>query len=164
MKALRKAYQSIDIFNSDQTSAKLAKGSESDLTITFGKARKVQIAVKWGEEKFTMSYNRDNQIMTLDRSGMKLGGNGIRKFTDGKNTDVELSVRNFKLFANLDLQFDLFVDRSAIELFLQNGEEACSLLIYPEDKNATPTLEITADNALEKVSGKIYELGALQHK
>ena len=95
---------------------------------------------------------------------MKLGGNGIRKFTDGKNTDVELSTRKFKLFANLDLQFDLFVDRSAIEIFLQNGEEACSMLIYPEDKNATPTLEITGDKEIENISGKIYELGALQYK
>lgn len=164
IKALRKSHQSIDIANTAETSAKLPKGSESDLTVTFGKARNVTVAVKWGAEKFTMSYSRDKQIMTLDRSGMKLGGNGIRKFTDGKNTDVELSTRKFKLFANLDLQFRLFVDRSAIELFLQNGEEACSLLIYPEDKEVAPVLEITADNTLEKVSGKIYELGELNYK
>jgi beta-fructofuranosidase len=163
MKALRKDFQSIDVFNTAQTSANLAKGSESELSIKFGAARKVQIAVKWGKEKFTMSYNRDTQIMTLDRSGMKLGGNGIRPFSDGKNTDVELSIRKFKLFANLDLQFRLFVDRSAIEVFLQNGEEACSMLIYPEN-DVAPVLEITGDKAIENISGKIFELAGLNYK
>ena len=164
MKNLRKDSQNIDVANTAATSANLGRGSESDLTVTFGAARKVTVAVKWGEEKFTMTYNRDDQTMTLDRSGMKLGGNGIRKFTDGKNTDVELSTRKFKLFANLNLQFDLFVDRSAIEVFFQDGEEVASMLIYPENKDINPVLEITGDKEIEKVSGKIYELGALNWK
>ncbi len=163
MKALRKDFQNVDVFNTANVSANLAKGSESELDITFGAARKVEIAVKWGEEKFTMTYERDTQTILLDRRGMKLGGRGIRKFTDGKNTDVELGFRKFKLFANLDLQFRLFVDRSAIEVFLQNGEEACSMLIYPESDEA-PKLEINGDAPLEKVSGKIYELGGLNYK
>ena len=164
MKNLRKDCQNVDVFNTTATSATLAKGSESDLKITFGKARKVEVAVKWGDEKFIMNYNRDTQILTLDRNGMKLGGKGIRPFNDGKNTDVNIGTRNFKLFANLDLQFDLFVDRSAIEIFLQNGEEACSLLIYPENTEIAPVLEITGDNEIENISGKIYELGNLNYK
>ncbi len=163
MKALRKDFQDVDVFNTANISANLATGSESDLNVTFGAARKVEIAVKWGDEKFTMTYDRDTQTILLDRRGMKLGGRGIRKFTDGKNTDVELGFRKFKLFANLDLQFRLFVDRSAIEVFLQNGEEACSMLIYPES-DVAPKLEINGDAPLEKVSGKIYELGELSYK
>ncbi len=164
IKNLRKDCTNIDVANTAAISEQLAKGSESDLTVTFGAARKITVAVKWGEEKFTMNYDRDTQIMTLDRSGMKLGGNGIRPFSDGKNTDVELSTRKFKLFANLDLQFDLFVDRSAIEVFMQNGEEVASLLIYPENKDIAPVLEITGDKEIEKISGKIWELGELTWK
>lgn len=164
IKALRKDHQDIDVFNTANVAANLAKGSESDLTVTFGKARKVEIAVKWADEKFTMTYDRNTQTILLDRSGMKLGGNGVRKFTDGKNTDVGLSTRKFKLFANLTLQFRLFVDRSAIEVFLQNGEEACSMLIYPENTDVNPKLEINGDAPLDNVSGKIWELGEINWK
>jgi beta-fructofuranosidase len=163
IKALRKDAQNVDVSNTTATSAQLAKGSESELNIKFGAARKVTVAVKWGEEKFTMTYDRDTQTILLDREGMKLGGKGIRPFNDGKNTDVNIGTRKFKLFANLDLQFDLFVDRSAIEVFLQNGEEACSLLIYPES-DAAPVLEITGDKEIENISGKIFELAGLNYK
>lgn len=163
IKALRKDVQNVDVFNTTQTEVNLAKGSESDITVKFGAARKVTVAVKWGSEKFTMTYDRDTQTILLDRSGMKLGGNGIREFHDGKNTNVELSTRRFKLFANLDLQFRLFVDRSAIEVFFQNGEEACSLLIYPEE-DVAPKLEITGDATIESISGKVWELGEITYK
>lgn len=161
MKALRKDKTSIDIANTEKAAIQLATESESDLNITFGSARNVTVAVKYGDEKFTISYDRNTQIITLDRRGMKLGGRGLRKFTDGKNTDVDLGVRKFKLFANLELNFRLFVDRTAIELFLQNGEEACSLLIYPEQQGIAPVLEISGDAPIDAINGAVYTLGAL---
>ena len=164
MKALRRDAQSIDISNTEKTSIQLTAESESELNIHFGKARKVTAAVKFGDEQFTFSYDRDNQIMFLDRNGMKLGGKGIRPFNDGKNTDVNIGTRKFKLFANLDLNFRLFVDHSAIELFLQNGEEVCSLLIYPEQKGIAPTLEISGDAPIDTISGKVYALAPLTWK
>ncbi len=164
MKNLRKGCQNVDVSNTAETSAQLPEASESEINIKFGAARKVTVNLKWGEEKFVMEYDRDNQTIFLDRNNMKLGGKGIRPFNDGKNTDVNIGTRKFKLFANLDLQFDLFVDRSAIEIFLQNGEEACSLLIYPENTEIAPVLEITGDKNIENISGKIWELGSLNYQ
>ena len=119
--------------------------------------------VKWGEEKFVIKYDRDNQTLGLDRNGMKLGGKGIRPFSDGKNTDVNIGTRKFKLFTNLELNFRLFVDKSVIELFLQDGEEACSLLIYPE-QDVAPVLEISSDKPLQRISGEVWALGQLNYK
>ena len=143
MKALRKNYQAIDAENTSQISAELGEGSETNLKIKFGNAKKITLSLNYGGEKVLMTYDKNSQVMTIDREQMKLGGNGIRKF---------------KLFANEELSLQLFVDRTAIELFLQNGEEVASFFAFPE-KNVTPKLEITSDKPTEKICGKIWELG-----
>ena len=163
MEALRGERTDIDVSNSQATPVNLPKGSESIVNITFGAARKVEISVNWGKEKFAMKYDRDTQIMTLDRNGMNLGGKGIRPFNDGKNTDVELGIRKFKLFTNLELNFRLFVDNSVIELFLQDGEEACSLLVYPEE-DVAPVLEFKADKPLQRIAGRVWQLGEFHYE
>ncbi|MBQ9496930.1 MAG: GH32 C-terminal domain-containing protein, partial [Selenomonadaceae bacterium] len=61
------------------------------------------------------------------------------------------------------LQFRLFVDKSVIELFLQDGEEACSLLVYPVD-DVAPVLEFSADKPLQRVSGRVWALGQFTYK
>ena len=151
MEALRQERTDVDVSNGQNVPIQLPKGSESD------------IAIKWGAEKFVIKYDRNTQIITLDRNGMNLGGKGIRPFNDGKNTDVDLGIRKFKLFTNLDLQFRLFVDSSVIELFLQNGEEACSILVYPEE-DVAPVLEISGDKPLQRVSGRVWQLGKFIYK
>ncbi|MBE8954624.1 MAG: glycoside hydrolase family 32 protein [Quinella sp. 2Q5] len=163
MEALRKERTDVDVSNGQNVPIQLPKGSESDITLTFGQARKAEVSVNWGKEKFVISYDRDTQIVTLDRNGMNLGGKGIRPFNDGKNTDVDLGIRKFKLFTNQDLQFRMFVDNSVIELFLQHGEEACSILVYPEDESA-PVLKISADKPIQRISGKVWQLGHFNYK
>ena len=163
MEALRGERTDIDVSNSQAMPVNLPKGSESIVNVTFGAARKVEISVNWGKEKFAMKYDRDTQIMTLDRNGMNLGGKGIRPFNDGKNTDVELGIRKFKLFTNLELNFRLFVDNSVIELFLQDGEEACSLLVYPEE-DVAPVLEFKADKPLQRIAGRVWQLGEFHYE
>ena len=163
MEALRGERTDLDVSNAQKIPVKLPEVSESDITLTFGEARKAEVSINWGEEKFVMKYDRDKQILTLDRNGMKLGGKGIRPFNDGKNTDVDIGLRKFKLFTNLELQFRLFVDKSVIELFLQNGEEACSILVYPEE-DVAPVLEISGDKPLQRVSGKVWAMGEFTYK
>ncbi len=163
MEALRQERTDIDVSNAQDTPVQLPKGSESIVNITFGDARQVEISVNWGKEKFIMQYDRNTQIMTLDRNSMKLGGKGIRPFSDGKNTDVNIGTRKFKLFTNLELNFRLFVDSSVIELFLQDGEEACSLLVYPEE-DVAPVLEFKADKPIQRIAGRVWQLGQFNYK
>ena len=163
MEALRQDRTDVDVSNTQNVSVNLPTASESAMNFSFGDARKLEVAVKFGKEKFVMKYDRDTQIMTLDRNGMNLGGKGIRKFSDGKNTDVELGIRKFKLFVNLDLNFRLFVDRSVVEIFFQDGEEAASLLLYPEE-DVAPVLEISSDKNLQRVCGKVWKLGEFKYE
>lgn len=163
MEALRQERTDIDVSNAQNTPVQLPKGSESIVNITFGDARQVEISVNWGKEKFIMQYDRNTQIITLDRNNMKLGGKGIRPFSDGKNTDVNIGTRKFKLFTNLELNFRLFVDNSVIELFLQDGEEACSLLVYPEE-DVAPVLEFKADKPIQRIAGRVWQLGEFTYK
>ncbi len=159
---LRGECKEINADNVKECSEQLGDGTESDLTIKFGDAQKVELALNYGEEKLTFAYDRATQTMTIDRNGMKLGGKGIRPFNDGKNTDVNIGVRKFKLYADETLKLRMFVDHSALELFMQDGEEAASMLLYPAD-SVTPKLEISADKPIENISGKIWTLGKLNY-
>ena len=163
MEALRQERTDVDVSNAKNTNINLPEASETDINITFGAARKVEFSVNWGEEKFVIKYDRDTQLLMLDREGMKLGGKGIRPFSDGKNTDVNIGTRKFKLFTNLELNFRLFVDKSVIELFLQDGEEACSLLVYPEE-DVAPVLKFDADKPMQRISGEVWKLGEFSYK
>ena len=163
IKALRKLDAKIDIAsdNAKEFTETLAKSAEVSLNLKFGDAKKVNVTLDWDGEKVTFDYDKKTQVMTIDRNGMKLGGKGIRKFNDGKNTDVDLGVRKFKLFASQELEFDLFVDRSAIEIFFQNGEEVATFLIYPE-KDVAPKISVTADENWSSMNGHIWEMGSLE--
>ncbi len=126
----------------------LFQGAEILLNIEFGEARKVMLTLAFGLEQVVFAYDRDDQVMTIDRNGMHKGGRGIRRF---------------KLFADTQLSLELFVDRSAIEVFFQHGEEAASLLVFPE-KNILPELRLTAAEPLDGVNGTIWSLDSFKYQ
>ena len=72
---------------------------------------------------------------------MKNGGRGVRKF---------------KLPAANNLNIRLFIDRSAIEVFFQQGLEAASLLVYPMT-DIIPQLELKTDRPVA-ITGAIWQL------
>ena len=164
IKALRNLDTKIDINKSNIGELKetLPKASEVKLDIELGDAKKISFAINYDDEKVTLDYDKSAQIMTINRNGMKLGGKGIRPFNDGKNTDVDLGIRKFKLFASQKLSLDMFIDRSAIEIFFQDGEEVASFLIYPE-KDIAPTLTIESDKNIS-VNGNIWEMNPIKYE
>ena len=72
---------------------------------------------------------------------MKNGGRGVRKF---------------KLPAAHNLNIRLFIDRSAIEVFFQQGLEAASMLVYPVT-DIIPQLELKTDRPVA-ITGAIWQL------
>lgn len=125
---------------------RLFDGSEVLLDITLGKAQKITMTLAYGLEKTVFSYDRTTQAMTIDRTGMKNGGRGVRRF---------------KMFVDKVLSLQMFVDRAAVEAFFQHGEDVASMLVFPE-KNIRPELRIEADAALETVTGRVWELDAFR--
>ena len=146
LKALRQSEKTIG-GNGNEFIEQLTEGSESDLHIRLNDAQEVSVTLKYGEESTDITFDKATQSVTIDRRRMKLGGRGVRRF---------------KLFADKTLDVQLFADRTAIEVFLQGGEETASFFVFPE-KDIKPQLIISSDVPVN-VEGKIYELGSITFK
>ena len=107
-----------------------------------GDAYTISVELVFGLEKLVLRYNRLEQVMTIDRSGMKLGGRGTRAF---------------KLYAEHTLSLRMYVDHGAVEVFFQHGEEAASIAVFPE-KNIRPMLRVFSDVDMTQISGVLWEL------
>lgn len=136
----------IDVDSVTTAQAPLFDGSEALLDVTFGEAWQVTLTVEYGLEKLRFHYDRRTQLMTIDRTELINGGKGKR---------------TFPLYATDHLAFQLFIDKTAVEAFLQHGEEVASLFVFP-DKNIRPSLSITSDAPMESISGRIWELDAFR--
>lgn len=150
LRDLRIAETAVDIDADDTTdvAACLFEGSEVLLGIVLGDAQVVNCDIVYGLERLRIAYDRRTQTMTLDREGMHRGGRGRRQF---------------KLFADRTLSLQLFIDRTAIELFMQHGEEVASLHVFPE-KNITPELKLYSDGAMESVTARVWELDGYKYR
>ena len=148
MRALRveATAKSIDADMERRVRETLFDGSELLLDLTLGKARRVSMTLAYGREKLVFSYDRAEQTMTIDRTGMKKGGRGLRRF---------------RLFADRTLAIQLFVDKTAVEAFFQHGEEAATLFVFPE-KQIRPELVLESDAPMESVTGRVWELDAIR--
>lgn len=124
----------------------LSDGAEILLNLRFGQAAKIAVSLVYGQEKLVFAYDRIKQTMVIDRTDMKLGGRGKRRF---------------KLFAEDTLNMRFFVDRTAVEGFFQYGEQAASLLVFPE-KYIMPELTVHADLPLEAMDGTVWKMAACQ--
>ena len=86
--------------------------------------------------------------MTIDRNGMKRGGKGVR---------------TFKLYTDENLSVQLFVDKTVVEAFFEHGEETATFNVFPE-KHILPELVIGSDAPMENVTGRVWELDAIQFR
>lgn len=165
IKALRNLETRIDIdaVNISEFKQTLPKASEVSLDIEWGEAKKIALAINYGDEKITLDYDKATQIMTISREGMKLGGKGIRPFNDGKNTDVNLGIRKFKLFSSQKISFNMFIDRSTMEIFLQKGEEVATFLVYPEN-DVKPVITIETDEKVASMNGHVWEMNPIKYE
>ena len=148
MKDLRIAETAVEleVENSKEISRPLFNGSEILLDMEMGESKEIVITVAFGTEKLRFIYDRKEQVMSIDRNEMKKGGRGVRRF---------------KLFSDENLSLQLFIDKTAVEAFFQHGEEAASILVFPE-KNIQPELTVAADGEIKSLSGKIWQLDSFK--
>ena len=146
MKALRLGeVQRFGAADVEELAQALEEKSEIELAIVFGEAQEVHIDLAYMEtgEYLRFSYARRTAVMTIDREGMQLGGRGVRRF---------------RLAARDVLKLHIYQDKTAIEVFFQEGEEAASLFVFPT-KDVRPKLVISADRKLARIDGSLWELG-----
>lgn len=124
------------------TKVKLPGRSDINLSCQMGEAHRISISLCYGDEKLQLVYDRQSQVMSIDRNGMKLGGRGIRRFI---------------LAAKDTLELRILADTSAVEIFFEHGREAAALSVYPvaEDR---PQLKLFADGKIKSLEGICWEL------
>lgn len=116
---------------------------ELDLNLLFGQANNFCLTIDYGnQEALILSYDKAEQVFTIDRTSMVLGGKGKRQF---------------KLPVAEDLTLQLFLDKGSLEVFFQGGYEAASMLLYPTGEKA-PTFSITTDVPWHTLSLGICQL------
>ena len=123
--------------------AALPERCEIKIEAVFGRAARVEAALFYGTEKLCFAYDRVQQIMTVDREGMKLGGRGRR---------------SFPLAAADSLTLHILADTSAVEAFFQNGAETAAAAVFPAADEA-PRLAVSSDAPLEQLNGSVWGMG-----
>jgi beta-fructofuranosidase len=73
-----------------------------------------------GSQETVISYNQNKEKLSFDRSNSGLGENGIRHCSIEKNESLKLH---------------FFIDRSSIELFVNDGLEVFTTRVYPQPEN-----------------------------
>lgn len=91
-----------------------------------------------GEKEYvSLEYDFENQVCIIDRSNMNNGCNDKRKFILNNH--------------NGNLKINMFVDKSSVEIYFQEGEKVASIRAYPEENSFNVRL-------LSKESVKINSL------
>ena len=107
----------------------------------------VLITFSFEQEYMTLHYDKVQQIVTIDRNHMELGGKGVRKFT---------------LAAQNELKLQLFIDRSVIEIYYQDGLEVTTLMYFP--KTEVMNFAIGSASAVRINELKLWQLNAIQYE
>ena len=118
MKELRElgSARQLQCKNTAELKLDLPQQAELSLRIDAGQAKFLWMELLWGEEKVRFTYERQTQMLSIDRSGMSLGGRGIRHLLLPMEDSLSLT---------------LYVDRTAIESFWQDGARAASFMVFP---------------------------------
>ena len=133
------------LYESAELVVELTQQAELLMDIDAGKAQHLVIELLWGNEKTRFLYDRQEQVMQLDRSDMELGGHGIRKF---------------RLSMEKRLSLQLYMDRTAVESFWQQGAYAASFMVFPV-KGDCVKVRVFSDAAMERIEAVSWSLREL---
>lgn len=112
-----------------------------ETTLELGSARSCGIRIRTGKKEFTeFGYDTKNSAVYVDRS--QSGNVDFHKAFAGRH-EAPVALVDGKV------RLQVFVDRSSIEVFINDGEAVISDRIFPTGKNTT--LEVFAGNDSAKV-------------
>ncbi|WNF38579.1 glycoside hydrolase family 32 protein [Bacillaceae bacterium IKA-2] len=94
------------------------------------------------EEETVVAYNAKEGILSFDRNKAGTGPGGIRK--------APIAIRENKVHLHI------FVDKSSVEVFINDGEQVMSGRIYPSEK--ATAVSFFADGEIEVVTMKKWDL------
>jgi len=122
-----------------------SKGIECKLDLDLSDIEDLEIRFKFKDEYISLLYNKKDEICTLDRDNMELGGKGIRKF---------------KLKAKDSMKLHMFIDNSIMEIYYQDGLEATTLMYFPKEDG----LEIEIKNNIKINEFQVWNLRGMKYE
>jgi fructan beta-fructosidase len=129
-----------------------AQGTKLEIVMTFKPetATKFGLKLRVGKNEFTtIGYNLERQELFVDRR--QSGKTDFSERFPGRH------IAPLKLEGD-ELQLQIFVDQSSLEVFAQNGQMVMTDLIYPNPES--DGLEVYAVGGTVEVSGQIWELNS----
>ncbi len=119
------------------------KGAVGELLVEIDtkKSKKFQIELRSnGEEKTILSYDEDTKVMSLNRDKSGVDSSGTREF--------ELTPFDI-------LKLRIYLDKSSIEIFINDGEFAMTTRVYPKEES-TDIVFVPKAETLELLSVDYY--------
>lgn len=109
-----------DVMGSQWASHNIENNSyELLLDVNKNESSELQLRFATGEDEYMVfTYDFDQNIAILDRTNMKNGDKGVRKL---------------KLEESENVKINMFMDNSAVEIYLNDGKEVLSARVYPEE-------------------------------
>ena len=100
------------------------------LTIDAAKSKKFSIAVRASDdEKTVISYDAADGTFTLDRTNSGVVFNNI---LPKEENPITYNLREIKITPTNKLKLHIFIDRSSVEIFINDGAEVLSAKMYPQ--------------------------------
>lgn len=93
--------------------------AEVALEVHLSSLDEVELRLDFGAESIVFGFDKRTRQVCVDRTAMRLGGGGVRRFN---------------LAVDDRLHLRLFIDQSAIEVYFQHGAEAATLAYFPQDE------------------------------
>ena len=117
------------------------------LNLDMDNINRTEIKLIFKDEYILLTYDKKTQICTIDRSGMNLGGKGIRKF---------------KLKVKDELKLRMLIDNSVMEIYYQDGLEVTTLMYFPKDDELE--IEIINDNKTKINELSVWKLRGVRYE
>jgi beta-fructofuranosidase len=121
--------------------------AEIILSLDMSETDNVEVKFKFKDEYILITYDKETQICTIDRSNMCLGGKGIRKF---------------KLEVKEELKLNMYIDNSVIEIYYQDGLEVTTIMYFPKEEQSK--IEIRNDNNVKIKKICMWNLRSMKYE
>jgi len=117
------------------------------LNLDMSKTNFTEVKFKFNDEYILLTYYKETQICTIDRTNMYLGGKGIRKF---------------KLEVKDELKLNMCIDNSIMEIYYQEGLEVTTLMYFPKEEQLE--VQIKNDNRVKINQLYVWNLRSVKYE
>ena len=124
-----------------------SRNVEIDLDLSMKNSNNVELKFIFDDEYISLNYDKENEVCVIDRNNMELGGRGIRKF---------------KLKAENSLKLHMFIDKSVMEIYYQDGLETTTLMYFPKSDNFK--IEIKNDKKVKINQLDVWNLRGIKYE